>query len=209
MDRFSFSDIEYLEFLPGLFLKRGGVHQITGPSRFIFALITARNIKSYITWIRRKECTVSLYPDGLTSWVDINKIILVDTMTNQESTWVMEEFLKSGVSELLVCELHKPIQYSNLRRIILSSKSVGEEKNTTLPIVLLVSSFQIKIIGVESRWYMKPSLLINSSTKKRRSFLEERWELTCSKSKLNLSSWIIRARQQGYDRRTINVHEAS
>ena len=100
MDHFNFSDIEYLEFLPGLFLKRGSVHQITGPSRFIFALITARNIKSYITWIRRKECTVSLYPDGLTSWVDINKIILVDTMTNQESTWVMEEFLKSGVSEL-------------------------------------------------------------------------------------------------------------
>ena len=209
MDHFNFSDIEYLEFLPGLFLKRGGVHQITGPSRFIFALITARNIKSYITWIRRKECTVSLYPDGLISWVDINKIILVDTVTNQESTWVMEEFLKSDVSELVVCELHKPIQYSNLRRIILSFKSVGEEKNITLPIVLLVSSFQIKIIGVESRWYMKPSLLINSSTKKRRSFLEERWELTCSKSKLNLSSWIIRARQQGYDRRTINVHEAS
>ena len=141
--------------------------------------------------------------------MDINKLILVDTMTSQESTWVMEEFLKSGVSELLVCELCKPIQYSNLRRIILSFKSVGEEKNITLPIVLLVSSFQIKIIGVESRWYMKPSLLINSSTKKRRSFLEERWELTCSKSKLNLSSWIIRARQQGYDRRTINVHEAN
>ena len=152
MDHFNFSDIEYLEFLPGLFLKRGSVHQITGPSRFIFALITARNIKSYITWIRRKECTVSLYPDGLTSWVDINKIILVDTMTNQESTWVMEEFLKSGVSELLVCELQKPIQYSSLRRIILSFKNVREEKDSTLPTILLVYSIQSEIIGVESRW---------------------------------------------------------
>ena len=209
MSYVNFSEIEYLEFLPGLFLRRGSVHQIVGPSRFIFPLIIARNIKNHITWIRRKDTVVSLYPDGLTSWVDINKFILVDTMTDQESIWVMEEFLKSDVSELVVCELHKPIQYSNLRRIILSFKSVGKEKNTTLPIVLLVSSFQIKIIGVESRWYMKPSLLTNSSTKKRRSFLEERWELTCSKSKLNLSSWIIRARQQGYDRRTINVHEAS
>ena len=209
MSHINFSKIEYLEFLPGLFLKRGSVHQITGPSRFIFALIIARNIKHHVTWIRRKKGAVSLYPDGLTSWVDINKFILVDTMTNQESTWVIEEFLKSGLSELVVCELHKPIKYSNLRRIILSFKSVGEEKNTTLPIVLLVSSFQIKIIGVESRWYMKPSLLINASTKKRRSFLEERWELTCSKPKLNLSSWIIRARQQGYDRRTINVHEST
>ena len=205
----TFSEIKYLEFLPGLFLKRGGVHQVSGPSRFIFALIIARNIKNYITWIREKECANSLYPDGLTSWVDINKFILVDSITSQESTWVMEEFLKSGVSELLVCELHKPIQYSSLRRIILSFKNVAEEKDSTLPIILLVSSFQNKITGVESRWYMKPSLEIASSTKKKRFFLEERWELVCSKSRLNMSSWIIKARQQSYNRRIIKVYKTS
>ena len=205
----SFSEIKYLEFLPGLFLKRGSIHQIAGPSRFIFALIIARNIKSYITWIRGKDCAVSLYPDGITSWVDINKFILVDSITSQESTWVMEEFLKSGVSELLVCELHKPIQYSSLRRIILSFKNVAEEKDSTFPIILLVSSFQNKITGVESRWYMKPSLEIAASTKKKRFILEERWELVCSKSRLSGSSWIIKARQQGYNRRTINVYKTS
>ena len=84
---------------------------------------------------------------------------------------------------------------------------LAEEKNKTLPIVLLVSSFQSEIIGVESRWYMKPSFLIDSSTKKKRSFLEERWELVCSKSRFKLSSWIIKARQQGYNRRTINVYK--
>ena len=209
MKHVNFSEIEYLEFLPGLFLKRGSVHQIAGPSRFIFALIIARNIKNYITWIRGKKCGVSLYPDGLTSWVDINKFILVDTMTNQESTWLMEEFLKSGVSDLLVCELYKPIQYSSLRRIILAFKNVGEEKDSALPIVLLVSSFENKISGVESRWYMKPSLLIDSPSKKERSFLEERWELVCSKSRINLSSWLIKARQKGYSRRTINVYKTT
>ena len=204
----TFSEIKYLEFLPGLFLKRGGVHQVSGPSRFIFALIIARNIKNYITWIREKECANSLYPDGLTSWVDINKFILVDSITSQESTWVMEEFLKSGVSELLVCELHKPIQYSSLRRIILSFKNVAEE-DSTLPIILLVSSFQNKITGVESRWYMKPSLEIAASTKKKRFILEERWELVCSKSRLNMSSWIIKARQQSYNRRIIKVYKTN
>ena len=209
MDHNIFSEIKYLEFLPGLFLKRGGVHQVSGPSRFIFALIIARNIKNYITWIREKECANSLYPDGLTSWVDINKFILVDSITSQESTWVMEEFLKSGVSELLVCELHKPIQYSSLRRIILSFKNVAEEKDSTLPIILLVSSFENKVTGVESRWYMKPSLEIASSTKKRRFFLEERWELVCSKSRLSMSSWIIKARQQSYNRRIIKVYKTN
>ena len=210
MDHFNFSDIEYLEFLPGLFLKRGNIHQIAGPSRFIFALIIARNIKNHVTWIRRKKCAVSLYPDGLTSWVDINKFILVDTVTNQESTWIMEEFLKSGLSELLVCELHETIQYSSLRRIILSFRNLEqEEKDSNLPTILLVSSFQNKITGVESRWYMKPSLLIDSLAKNERSFLEERWELVCSKSRLKLSSWIITARQQGHDRRTIKVYKAN
>ena len=209
MGYINFSEIEYLEFLPGLFLRRGSVHQIAGPSRFIFALIIARNIKNHVTWIRRKKCAVSLYPDGLTSWVDINKFILVDTVTNQESTWIMEEFLKSGLSELLVCELHETIQYSSLRRIILSFRNVEEEKDSNLPTILLVSSFQNKITGVESRWYMKPSLLIDSLAKNERSFLEERWELVCSKSRLKLSSWIITARQQGHDRRTIKVYKAN
>ena len=209
MGYINFSEIEYLEFLPGLFLRRGSVHQIAGPSRFIFPLIIARNIKNHITWIRRKDTTMLLYPDGLTSWVDINKFILVDTMTDQESIWVMEEFSKSGVSELLVCELHKPIEYSSLRRIILSIKNVREEKDSTLPTILLVSSFQSEIIGVESRWYMKPSFLIDSPTNKKRSFLEERWELVCSKSRFKFSSWIIKARQQGYDRRTINVYKTT
>ena len=206
MGHINFSETEYLEFLPGLFLKRGNIHQIAGPSRFIFALIIARNIKNHVTWIRRKKCAVSLYPDGLTSWVDTNKVILVDTLTNQESIWVMEEFSKSGVSELLVCELHETIQYSSLRRIILSFRNVEEEKDSNLPTILLVSSFQNKITGVESRWYMKPSLLIDSLAKNERSFLEERWELVCSKSRLKLSSWIITARQQGHDRRNIKVY---
>ena len=209
MGHINFSETEYLEFLPGLFLKRGSIHQIAGPSRFIFALIIARNIKNHVTWIRRNKCAVSLYPDGLTSWVDINKFILVDTVTNQESTWIMEEFLKSDLSELLVCELHETIQYSSLRRIILSFRNVEEEKNSNLPTILLVSSFQNKITGVESRWYMKPSLLIESLAKNERSFLEERWELVCSKSRLKLSSWIITARQQGHDRRTIKVYKAN
>ena len=209
MDHINFSETEYLEFLPGLFLKRGNIHQIAGPSRFIFALIIARNIKNHVTWIRRKKCAVSLYPDGLTSWVDINKFILVDTVTNQESTWIMEEFLKSDLSELLVCELHETIQYSSLRRIILSFRNVEEEKDSNLPTILLISSFQNKITGVESRWYMKPSLQIDSLVKNERSFLEERWELVCSKSRLKLSSWIITARQQGHDRRTIKVYNAN
>ena len=209
MNHNTFSEIKYLEFLPGLFLKRGSVHQIAGPSRFIFALMIARNIKSYITWIRGKESVVSLYPDGIISWVDINKFILVDSMKSQESMWVIEEFLKSGVSELLVCELHKPIQYSSIRRIILSLKNVAAEKDSTLPIVLLVSSFQNKITGVESRWYMKPRIEIAASTKKKRFILEERWELVCSKSRLNMSSWIIKARQQSYNRRIIKVYKTS
>ena len=121
----------------------------------------------------------------------------------------MEEFLKSDVSELLVCELHKPIQYSILRRIILSFKNVAEEKDSTLPIILLVSSFENKVTGVESRWHMKPSLEIASSTKERRFFLEERWELVCSKSRLSMSSWIIKARQQSYNRRIIKVYKTN
>ena len=205
MQNTNFSESEYLEFLPEVFLKRGSIHQIAGPSRFIFALIIARTVKDEITWIRREEYTMSLYPDGLTSWIDISKLILVGTMADQESVWVMEEFLKSKVSELIVCELQQPIQYSSLRRLILSFKKVREERNAILPTILLVSSFKTAIIGVESRWYMRPSALLEN----RKDFLLEKcWDLVCSKSRFNNSSWIIKSRQQTYNKRGINVYKS-
>ena len=54
---------------------------------------------------------------------------------------------------------------------------------------------------------MKPNVDIASSTKNKRFSLEERWELVCSKASLSVSSWIIKARQQGYNRRTISVYK--
>ena len=53
---------------------------------------------------------------------------------------------------------------------------------------------------------MKPSLLIGSLAKNERSFLEERWELVLV-NKIKPSSWIITARQQGHDRRTIKGYK--
>ena len=116
MDDVRFPDNSYLEFLPKLFLKKGATHQIIGPSRFIFALIVARNIEDHIIWIRQERFNPSLYPDGIASWTDVNKFVFIAVTSELEALWVAEEFLKSRTSKLILCELDKPIHYSSLRR---------------------------------------------------------------------------------------------
>ena len=153
---------EYIEFLPNLFLKRGKIHQITGSARFTLALIIGNVIQDQITWVRLERSNEILYPEGVSDWITLNNLIMVNTENEEESLWVMEEFLKSGVSSLVFCQLNKLPKYVNLRRLTLSTKRSKEENKSMLPPTgIILSSFDHPISGVESRWSINPFNSIN------------------------------------------------
>ncbi len=187
---------EYIEFLPNLFLKRGQIHQITGSARFTLALIIGNIIKSPITWVRLEKSNEILYPDGVSDWISLNNLIIVNTGNEEESLWVMEEFLKSGISSLIFCQLNKLPRYLNLRRLILSIKeSRDENKSISLPTGIILSSFDYPISGVESRWNITPYPNQRIFEEDKDFFLEDKWSLICNKSRIIESSWIVKSKK--------------
>ena len=187
---------EYIEFLPNLFLKRGKIHQITGSARFTLALIIGKVIQDQIIWIRLERSNEILYPEGVSDWITLNDLIMVNTENEEDSLWVMEEFLKSGVSSIVFCQLNKLPKYVNLRRLTLSTKRSKEENKSILPPTgVIVSSFDHPISGVESRWNINPYLNQRIFCGDNRFFLEDKWSLICNKSRIIESSWIVESKK--------------
>ena len=143
---------EYIEFLPNLFLKRGKIHQITGSARFILALIIGNVIQDQITWVRLERSNEILYPEGVSDWITLNNLIMVNTENEEESLWVMEEFLKSGVISLVFCQLNKLPKYVNLRRLNLSTKRSKEENR---------DDDNLKVIQTRYDEYLKSTKLVS------------------------------------------------
>jgi protein ImuA len=201
------SNSEFIEFLPNLFLKRGKIHQITGSARFTLALIIGRVIKEGITWIRQENSDEIIYPDGFVDWVTPTKLLFINAQREKESLWVMEEFLKSGVSSLVLCQLKKLPQYINLRRLVLHAKTVtGETEGLILPTGIILSDFQYPINGVESRWNIEPCSGSMTFSLKNNFFVEEKWSLTCNKSRIVESSWVIKSKKFFNGTRTVELH---
>ncbi len=187
---------EYIEFLPNLFLKRGEIHQITGSARFTLALIIGNVIQDQITWIRLERSNEILYPEGVSDWITLSNLIIVNTENEEESLWVMEEFLKSGVSSLVLCQLNKLPKYINLRRLTLSTKKPKEEnKSIFLPTGIILSSFDYPISGVDSRWNIDPYPNQKIFSEDNRVFFEDKWSLVCNKSRIIESSWIVKSKK--------------
>ena len=187
---------EYIEFLPNLFLKRGKIHQITGSARFTLALIIGNVIQDQITWVRLERSNEILYPEGVSDWITLNNLIMVNTENEEESLWVMEEFLKSGVSSLVFCQLNKQPKYVNLRRLTLSTKRSKEENKSMLPPTgIILSSFDHPISGVESRWSINPCPNQRIFSGDNRFFFEDKWSLICNKSRIIESSWIVESKK--------------
>ena len=187
---------EYIEFLPNLFLKRGKIHQITGSARFTLALIIGNVIQDQVTWIRLERSNEILYPDGVSDWITLNNLIMVNTENEEESLWVMEEFLKSGVSSLVFCQLNKLPKYINLRRLTLSTKISKEENKSILPPTgIILSSFDYPISGVDSRWNIDPYPNQKIFSEDNRVFFEDKWSLVCNKSRIIESSWIVKSKK--------------
>ncbi len=187
---------DYIEFLPNLFLKRGKIHQITGSARFTLALIIGNIIKDQIIWVRLEKSNEILYPEGVSDWITLNNLIIVNTENEEESLWAMEEFLKSGVSSLVFCQLNKLPRYLNLRRLTLCIKRPIEENKSILPPTgIILSSFNYPINGVESRWDINPYPNQRIFSGNNEFFLEDKWSLTCNKSRIIESSWVVQSKK--------------
>ena len=177
-----------IEFAPGINLKFGSVHEICGSSNFIMAMMIASKIDNLIIWIH--EDNRIPFPDGVSSWVSPNKIILIKVSSTQELLWSIEESLRVGIGFLVIGNSANIPSFTSIRRLKLIIKNHYTPSQKSLPTVLILTNHDCKLIeGVESRWHCSP--MKDTYTKKKNKIINA-WKLICQYSKHEMrKTWVV------------------
>lgn len=144
-----------LPLLEGLSLTHARAHEACGPSRLVFAALTARATQGPILWIRPAYGHAHLNPDGLAPWCDPSRLLIVDAPRAPDLLWAAEEGLRIGHVPLIVVEMPQPPALTPVRRLHLAAET-GREVTGQGPICLLLTPGQGGAQGIESRWHIAP-----------------------------------------------------
>ena len=143
----------YCEFIPSIFLKNKRIHQILGPSRIRMLLFLAQKISGPIFWIKSSKEKIFLHPDGISPWLNPDRLVFVYAKNQIDKLWAIEKIIESRSSRLIVANLNKNPNFNSIRRLNLAIKS--DTPSTNHPICIFFTDCKIDIKGVESRWFIK------------------------------------------------------
>ncbi len=129
---------------------RGRVHELCGPARRLFAILTAAQTTGPILWIRPAWGPDKICADGIAPYLNPARIVFVDAIRAPDMLWCMEEALRAGAAPVVVAELGEPPGLTPVRRLHLAA-----ETGRVLPLLLTAAEGGAQ--GVESRWHMAPS----------------------------------------------------
>ncbi len=180
----------YCEFVPNIFLKKKRIHQIFGPSRIRMLLFLAQKISGPIFWIKSSDEKIFLHPDGISPWISPDRLIFTYAKNQIDKLWIIENIVESRSSKLIVANLNTAPDFSSIRRLNLAIKSNFPSINH--PICILFTDSQIKITGVESRWFIKSVPSWNKFGDDPLNLTREKWIFKRTYCRANSSSnWIV------------------
>ena len=178
----------HVDFLAGLTLARGRVHEFCGPARHTLAMMAAGANGPFgppILWITHAWHGAQFHPEGMARFVSPARLILVRARRTEDMLWAMEEALRAGVVPLVVADFPTPpASLTHVRRLHLAAESVGAGR---APLGLILTPAQGGAPGVESRWHLAP----------RHSPGQTGWRLQrCRARMAPQQSWDLRAHPQ-------------
>lgn len=145
-----------VEFAPGVGVARGRAHEVTGPSRGIFALFVARRMSGQVLWLQLAWTRDRLMGDGVQPIMDPCRLVIGRGRDANDLLWCAEEALRSGLMPLVVAELPAPPTLTAVRRLHLAAEA-GAEAQGTAPLALLLTPEPGGTAGVETRWRLAPA----------------------------------------------------
>ena len=146
----AFKPREETNFVGGLKLATGRVHEFCGISRRLLALIWAGLLCGPVIWIHSKRQKISLNTDGIQAYMNPGRLVMVSPSTTTDILWSMEEALRSGVAGLVVADLFDVPAMVPVRRLHLAAQTGMD----TLGVIL--TPHHGGAPGVESRWHFSP-----------------------------------------------------
>ena len=147
-------------------LRIGRVHDVTGASARVFAIIQAAQAGSDIVWINGVRQTEQLYPQGLANFFNPSRLIAVNARNYKEALWCMEEALRE-VSATVIATIPKPMELMASRRLQLAAEA-GDSTGLCLTPDMSVNN------AAETRWRCTPLTTTQDSTL-------HKWELIKNK----------------------------
>lgn len=142
------------EFLQGLRLAAGRVHEICGLSRRSLAAIVAGRTTGPVFWIAPSWSVDLPHAPGLARFAEPGRFTFLAPRRPEDLFWCMEEVLRAGVVPLVVADLPGPPGLTPVRRLHLAAET-GGGRAPAPPLGLLLTP-EGGAQGVESRWAFRP-----------------------------------------------------
>ncbi|WP_424926893.1 ImuA family protein [Amaricoccus tamworthensis] len=144
-----------LSHAPGVDLALARTHEVCGPSRRLFAVLTAGKMTGPVLWLRMMWNVDRLMGDGIRPFLDPGRVVFGEARTPMEILWAAEEALRSGLMPLVVADLPGPPGLTPVRRLHLAA-ATGHEARGNAPMMLLLTPGWGGAPGIETRWHMAP-----------------------------------------------------
>jgi protein ImuA len=179
-----------IEPIDDLRLRKGRVHELTGASGDVMALLSAAKTDSDIIWIGMRRDILPLCASGLDRFICIHRIIVVEAVSRGELLWATDAALRAEGGFTVIADLPDALSLKESRRLQLAAEQGGG-------IGLLLLRGPSNTSAAQTRWQCEP--LAGD---------EAAWRFDCQKGKSGEAGhWHIRETEVQYAKD--NVHMAA
>jgi protein ImuA len=146
-------------------LRKGRIHEVTGPGADIFAAIAASEQSQNILWIGLYRDLTSLCPTGLQAYLKVEDLILVEAVSRGELLWAADQALRAEGGFCVILEMPDLLSLKESRRLQLAAEQGGG-----LGLILLRGG--VSTSAAQTRWECVP---VHAD--------QPAWDWTCAKGK--------------------------
>lgn len=146
-------------------LRKGRIHEVTGPGADVFAAIAASEQDQNILWIGLHRDLTSLCPTGLQTYLKVADVILVEAVSRGELLWAADQALRADGGFCVILEMPDLLSLKESRRLQLAAEQGGG-----LGLILLRGG--VSTSAAQTRWHCAP-MHADQPT----------WDWTCVKGK--------------------------
>ncbi len=106
-------------------LRKGRIHEVTGDSADIFAIMAASCLPGPVIWIGQAGSVESLAPVAVQEFLDPSRVVLTRCTTRKEILWAGEQTMRADGVSCVIVELHDGPDLRASRRLQIAAEDSG------------------------------------------------------------------------------------
>lgn len=154
-----------LELGAGVRLRKGRMHEVSGASADMFAVLAAAAQDQSVLWLGLHRDIVTLNPTGLQAWLKVEDLILVEAVSRGELLWAADQALRAAGGFCVILDMPDTLSLKESRRLQLAAEQGGG-------IGLMLLRGPASTSAAQTRWACEPRCADQPS-----------WDWACLKGK--------------------------